>query len=452
MEWQSFLKNWKLEHPTIKHHQAQKQASIAFQSQKDTLTTNKKKKISTSVSKRQQPRPGDISTSLIPVRETEQKSTPITNLTFQQEEILDGILELNWLKENFTPSPTEAARMFCERVLIQLKPKYPKLRIGTIKSTQGYGNTSVSMGASYVYMIKDKSFHGTTLPYKLYVLNYGGGGPNLQVYHIDPANNFVAFDKEFSLKRKSLDKSSGNWKNTSFHDLEVDSKLVYDEIKMLFLEAGITNPSTVKTLGFITGGSREAYYNTSTTTASSPTKQNWKDRSHTAFNGLVNPWTEGVHSLDAFNEYFLPQKMEGIFELIGIQAMYSNLKKHYNNNNKDKEKIVFDVPIASFGVGSTTTQFAVQNLPKFDEFQFTTDLAGFATVIEAKIGMKRPEELTNLGNTAAFANNISNNYQFNRWYQERVDAGEMPILALKSGCLLQRTELLSEFKIPSIAS
>ena len=45
----------------------------------------------------------------------------------------------------------EAARFTTIRTLSQIYTQFPKLEIGTIKSTEEYGNTSVSMGLTFVY-------------------------------------------------------------------------------------------------------------------------------------------------------------------------------------------------------------------------------------------------------------------------------------------------------------
>ncbi len=378
-------------------------------------------------------------------------------LTFVQEEFKDGIMDLGWINNEVTPDGAEAARYFIERILQRLKNsnRFPKLKIGTIKITKQYGNTSVSMGLATFFLEQMKK-QNSNFAGHLYVLNYGGGGPTVQVYWIDCMNNFVSFKCEESQKGKEQDIGTGKPVGMGFHELESNPQWVYKDISALLdqvmnLVGDKTPKNQIMTAALVTGKSRELVLSDKVTQND---RYGWYLKANDAFSPLIvdgkindgvqfQPWNSalGLVKLKQEASYFIPQKIEGTFELVGIQKLYSNLKNHVNRD-------VYEVPFASLGIGTTTTQITVEKFP-LNQIG-NQKIEDVADVEEEKFGMKvNTSQLMSEANANSVAQKlISSNSKFAQRYDELVRTGRTPILALKSGALLRRADLIKDFTLP----
>ena len=164
----------------------------------------------------------------------------------------------------------------------------------------------------------------------------------------------------------------------------------------------------------------------------------WDTRAKYVFQG-VNPWSVGLKNQP--QTYFLPQDIEGTFEILGIQKLYQNLHNFYS-------KTEYEVPIACFGIGTRTTQFSIALFNNPDQVN-PQELEKSAEVIAIKGGMKNTaDEIMGLSNTVAPA--ILANSTFQSKYDGAIREGRKPIVALKSGCLIQRELLLQDLQdLPS---
>ncbi len=493
--WQQYLKNFRQQNPQIDPKDVRKQASIAYKIYKNEIGSFPLTPV-TPLSPRnaQTEQPVPQQQQLVPevhtprsqlesiqrlMNQMQQFNTkmnektqgvtssfpiytpkPAQNLTFDQEDFTDGIIDVNLIKDQIRPDGKEAARWFTEGLLQKIKRsgRFPKLRIGTIKTTKQFGNTSVSMGLAHFFLeyMKTQNFNWKGL---FYVINYGGGGPSCQVYKIDCANDFISFILEVSMKASSGSGSGNNEFGQGFHDMNINPSFVYQKMKELLLLAmnGVqdtTPQDKIYTAAFITGKSRNFVLNTQNPV----TREQWllwNLRAMDAFSppivdGKINnevqftPWNVAIGraSNRAEGSYFLPQKVEGMFELVGIQHLYSNLNRFVDSS-------IYRVPFSSLGIGTTTTQLSVERKP-LNQVHNEKDLTSIAQVNEYMYGMKQnPEDLMKDESVErTFRDVINEDSEFVKKYDEYVRSGQTPILALKSGCLLSRSDLIQDFQKP----
>jgi hypothetical protein len=332
----------------------------------------------------------------------------------------------------------EAARLLCCNALAKLsRTNNCDIWVGMVKETIKYGNTSVSMGVSYAQYLdwKWNMDHGMDEPKdnRLFCVNYGGGGPNVQEYHIDMKTGNIYLHREESAKGKD--------NKLNFHEIKLDedSKEVSRKITILrevifnaFKLLGVDDPSTVNTRAFITGDPkiRQNYFR------GGQDADIWRKRTEELMSGLT-PW--GKNILDKYpSSYFIPQEMEGKFELLGIQKMWQTLKKHVSSK--------FTIPIASIGIGTSTIQVAIAGEIPFDKITIANwDRVGEVITIDGGMNNKTAHELKALDVKILSAFRSSD---FSTNATRLLDMNERPMIALKSGCLFQKDVMVKDLSVP----
>ena len=318
-----------------------------------------------------------------------------------------------------------AARKMAIDTLKLIQYSYQNLYVGTIKETSHYGNTSVSMG-----LVKVKVLYlqrAGRLPSLVFIniINYGSGGPKFQRYKVE--NGRITVHSEVKLRGIVAH---------SFQDIKEKPGEVNKEMMDVIRNESKWDFDNEITLVFATGGLREQYMK------DPGANYDLFQRAESSFAGFVPWWNltpeipeEEQGNLGATG-YFLPQNIEGTLELIGLQEMYKNLRE---------TNPLYSVPIASFGIGGASTQFAVElqqlTLDNLDEWTNSSE------VLELNYGMGNFNKLMSDG-PEELSQKIFNSQAFTDAYQRRISQGEVPIIALKSGALLQEEKLLASIRSP----
>lgn len=368
---------------------------------------------------------------------TERKKSEKTPMTPEQEASKYRVFENNVFPLMDIPSQTASkadledenkagpsgARQMSISTLKLTERYYPELKISTVKETINYGNSSVSMGLVKVkVMYLERSNMLQPLMY-INIINYGSGGPKFQRYQVK--NGRITVHSEHKPRGEI---------EFNFQNKDIKAKNVNEEVMRIASEETGWNIDKENTLVFATGGLREEFMKNKS--------RELYDRGKQAFNDLL-PWFalnggetffKGTDPIQTFGipfGYYLPQDVEGTLELIGLQEMFRNLREVNE---------LYSPPIASFGIGGASTQFAVErNTLRLDNLDSWPEIF---EVLSLPYGMKKLNKLMNDG-PEELSQMILRSETFNNAYQHRLDAGQIPIIALKSGALLQEKELVA---------
>jgi hypothetical protein len=271
-----------------------------------------------------------------------------------------------------------------------------KVYVGLIKDTIEYGNTSVSMGAAKIQGSKKIGF-----------LNCGTGGIKYQMYGISD-DGILKLLKEVKPKN-----------GCGLSDLEMDgypktkNSISFSKAQELLTkelnDAPWCDDRNVLVYAFVTGSIRQYWENADAGT---------KLKMEACIQKLFQPF--GIQKPGTFS-YFLDQATEGIFEYLGIQSMYGNLKHA-------KKLSLGTTLVASLGIGQGSCQWVTK---KVIESQEECDWSNY-DVLGYGWGMKNPTELQGFG---MYLKNQFRGKSFRR-FMSNVQSYQKPVIALKSGCLL----------------
>lgn len=274
--------------------------------------------------------------------------------------------------------------------------RWPKIRdslkLGLIKDTKKYGNTSVSMGAAKKVFekIPDKKSVG--------FLNCGTGGIKYQRYDCQDVLHVIG-------EYKPKDAASANalkvgaFTPKSVVSFEETSRLLFRDLQSPSMPWKPTED--VPMYAFVTGTIRQYWEE------ANPDEKKVLEAEMTR---LFKPL--GIQPLN--ESYFVTQDEEGAFELLGAQALYSNLAKFGLIESGVQV-------VGSFGIGRGSCQWMVMRK------NGTPELVGH------KAGMVNVKELANMSNTLMKA--CRDPLKFNVLL-ESLEGIPNPAVALKSGAAL----------------
>lgn len=263
-----------------------------------------------------------------------------------------------------------------------------RVKIGVVKDTKLYGNTSVSMGAAKVYG-RSHSFVG--------FLNCGTGGIKYQLY--SSQNGPLRLSAEHKPKNGASVHTikAGSFKPKTVISVEDTRQMLIKELA----EAPWLGQEGVPVFAFVTGTLRN-YWEEASNDEKAVLEAEVKRLFHDT----------GIRCLN--DTFFLSSEEEGRLELVGCNAMYTNLVGAGLLESGTEV-------IGSFGIGRGSCQWAIAT----PEGQVETiahpagmaDLKGLAGVGHTVLSAYRqPEKLFTLLNSLV---NVEN-----------------PVIALKSGCCL----------------
>ena len=277
-----------------------------------------------------------------------------------------------------------------------------KLKIGWIKETREYGNTSVSMGAA----------SKTTVDVdKIGFLNCGTGGIKYQI-----------FSKMPCLHMLKVHRGKCNVNQLTCGDyIPTQNEMALGEARtFLQSESKEQGLRDMPIYAFITGPIRDAW--------ASATPEN-KEKMETRMANFFKPIN--ALPLPHVKSFFITQQQEAELELEAVQSMYDNLKA----NKKLQEDVNI---IACFGIGRASSRW-ICNHP--------TGVMANVNVIAQQCGMdvkrdRLEEEVADVIIENLLADDKAHLYRL----IDVVETHNQPLLALKSGCtlLLQRNPTLKD--------
>lgn len=295
-----------------------------------------------------------------------------------------------------------------------------KVEVGLVKATRNCGNTSVSMGLAEVYLsreLKKPNGHRTVA-----FLNCGTGGVKMQMYACK--RDGVVFALMEAKPRKcslSAVEISGYVPKQEVLDAQGIAQplrveefvgMLDDELKKApwnrkeleapmrkFLDA--QNQAPPEVFAFITGSIRGYWAKGAAKTAlESVVSQMFAGRALPA-TAIVDPES---------TSYFIKQQVEGAMELVAAKSMYKYIGFAVPQY-RDKEVV------ASLGIGSGSSQWTDQR-----------------DTVSIPHGMLSQYLLSNLGRDIVKHYRDPANFEH---FVSSVEKVSRPIIALKSGCLLQ---------------
>jgi hypothetical protein len=289
-----------------------------------------------------------------------------------------------------------------------------KVKIGIIKETKKYGNTSVSMGVAKLMSVY--------MPDKQYFifLNCGTGGIKYQVYMHKNGILSLLFEHKPTSEAGPNALCVGAYKpSKKTHALDQNRLLIDQELKQVYKmgldEYGIDLTGT-PVFAFVTGDIRAEFEKAK----EANTRKLYQDEVSNLFKGLAEPFN--------FNSYFMMQHEEGHNELVGTQTMYANLAM--SGLLPSTTKVT-----TSFGIGKGSCQWTMSKEN------------GMTEIIGVNVGMNKLQELSTAG--TAIVEELWRKPAALNFFLESMSCTDCPIIAIKSGAslLLENNEVFrSGFK------
>lgn len=295
------------------------------------------------------------------------------------------------------------ARFIVAELGYHLARHYPYLPIGLVKAP---GLSSISFTLARLLRNQED---------KIYVIDYGQGGPKFT--KIEWFNNNPKITLEFVPKKASNpNQPKYNEWLYNFHDMTVTAQDVHDDLKRL-IEKNVNesweNFVNQTSYVFITGKSRESWMNAVQHNDLKEIER-LDQRAKKVF-GNLKPWKKD-------QPLYFPQYLEGALEMVTMRYVYKVLG--------------FQEPIACLGIGRGSIQFSI-----WDTECSTDNWETCVKVIEIQCGMGTASALKTCG-VKLYQSILEHPLWLKLMNGKFNDSNHLPFIALKSGALLQKDQLM----------
>lgn len=388
----------------------------------------------------------------VPAKSIPQHSFKLADIVAKWHAVVPQILKEEKIEEESTRGAHAALAALCELWYMK-DPSWRAVRnevmVGLIKETKDCGNTSVSMGLAKIYFDAnpEKGFVG--------FMNCGSGGVKYQLY-ARGEDQLVITLGEFKPAQKEQ-KEGGKTEAAKFSCLtcgtyqpakkedqtpinaeQLHQSMVFENSTAPWKNAELKNKffqEEPEVFAFVTGSLRNHFERISEKNVDERTTIN--NTVLSVFGSdvptrMARPVSELLYPLgselaflpNAYESYIISQIDEGRMELIATQTLYAQIKKVCPKTDELR-------PIVSFGIGTSSTQFA-QALSERNESEGVS-----LPAMDYQLGMKDHsvvfvgESITHdYLHTPALLDNLLASIA------ECKSRAVFPTIALKSGCLL----------------
>jgi hypothetical protein len=312
----------------------------------------------------------------------------------------------------FVTTLSTLQRLYQQLTLPRWRALRKRVRVGLIKETRDFGNTSVSCGIAVEYFEKlaVQKPDSLTQTNDLLVLNCGTGGVKYQLLRYAKAEKRVSVLEEIKPKAAS----------SSPNDVQVQDetgKVLFNRLMNVdgcktgilraVEEIRAKNPQIPHILAVVTGPIRAAWEE-----ATSQDRDVFDNHMKAIFSSFATCQN---------GSYFITQEEEGRLELQAARSMYANLVE---------AKILDEgEPCISFGIGMGSTQWAAGSTEKNSRVIKKAHLIGVPLGMGAThVSLPTFDEylLSQLKGTA----------EAQEAFFAALESTNFPVIALKSGCLL----------------
>lgn len=362
------------------------------------------------------------------------EATQLENVSFDLKDITKKWLfhAEDYLRPQSDPGPSRAlhgALACLKNLALMQQPVWQEvlekvpIQVGLLKATSDCGNTSVSMGLATRFFKRNQTN-------SVALLNFGTGGVRFQLYTRN-AEGIVSCLLEY--KPPGLNKGVLSKLCFGAYQPKEDEKREPDEVKAEIEEGLRLAPwnnaqlaqkfklGVVPVFAFVTGTLRNFWENNPDDAVGiSDAVNQFLER----VLGQSSYFSQILQESDQRFEFLMPQRLEGQMELVACRAMY----EQYSAMTGKKLE-----PIISLGCGKGSSQWTSLD----PDASLSQDFTKYSLEPVMQFGMDCSDLAENLGSA------IVQSYRRDNQLEELArlalaihERGNVPVIALKSGCLL----------------